>query len=132
MIQYTLKCADGHTFDSWFQSGAAFDKLAATNMVSCAVCGSTRVEKSIMAPRVRTARDAAQPPAERPAPPALSEPAHPAEQALAGAATNYAYSSYYQSMAEVHFGLRRLAIEADRPETALLDDLRSRMALVRS
>ena len=52
--------------------------------------------------------------------------------ALAGAATNYAYSSYYQSMAEVHFGLRRLAIEADRPETALLDDLRSRMALVRS
>ena len=52
--------------------------------------------------------------------------------ALAGAATNYAYSSYYQSMAEVHFGLRRLAIEADRPETVLLDDLRSRMALVRS
>ena len=83
MIQYTLKCADGHTFDSWFQSGAAFDKLAATNMVSCAVCGSTRVEKSIMAPRVRTARNAAQPPAEQPAPPTLFEPAHPAEQALA-------------------------------------------------
>lgn len=52
--------------------------------------------------------------------------------ALAGAATNYAYNSYYQSMADVHFGLRRLAIDADVPETVLLDDLRNRMALVRS
>jgi hypothetical protein len=37
--------------------------------------------------------------------------------AVAGAATNYAYTSYYQDMAHVHFGLRRLAIEGDiRPE----------------
>ncbi|MCX7567629.1 EcsC family protein [Sulfitobacter sp. F26169L] len=37
--------------------------------------------------------------------------------AVAGAATNYAYTSYYQNMAHVHFGLRKLAIEADvRPE----------------
>ena len=35
--------------------------------------------------------------------------------AAAGAATNYAYTSYYQDMADVHFGLRRLAIDADRP-----------------
>lgn len=33
--------------------------------------------------------------------------------AVAGAATNYAYTSYYQDMAHVHFGLRKLAIEAD-------------------
>lgn len=49
--------------------------------------------------------------------------------ALAGAATNYAYTSYYQSMADVHFGMRRLAIETDRSEAELLDDLRGRMAL---
>lgn len=34
--------------------------------------------------------------------------------AAAGAATNYAYTRYYQEMAQVHFGLRRLAIDADR------------------
>ena len=28
MIQYALKCSNGHTFDSWFQSAAAYDKLA--------------------------------------------------------------------------------------------------------
>ncbi|MGB5863549.1 MAG: EcsC family protein [Sulfitobacter sp.] len=33
--------------------------------------------------------------------------------AVAGAATNYAYTSYYQDMAHVHFGLRKLAIDAD-------------------
>ena len=33
--------------------------------------------------------------------------------AVAGAVTNYAYTSYYEDMAHVHFGLRKLAIEAD-------------------
>ena len=28
MIQYALKCSNGHTFDSWFQSASAFDRLA--------------------------------------------------------------------------------------------------------
>lgn len=58
MIQYALKCADGHTFDSWFQSASAFDKLAATGLVSCAVCGNGSVEKAIMTPRVRPGRKA--------------------------------------------------------------------------
>ncbi len=39
--------------------------------------------------------------------------------AVAGAATNYAYTSYYQDMAHVHFGLRKLAIEADVPPEEL-------------
>ena len=58
MINYSLKCAQGHSFDSWFQSASAFDKLAAAGLVSCAYCGSSKVEKAIMAPRVRTGRKA--------------------------------------------------------------------------
>lgn len=77
MIQYALKCAEGHSFDSWFQSAAAFEKLAAAGHVSCAVCGGTQVEKAIMAPRVSGPRDS------EPAPGPLSQPASPAEQALA-------------------------------------------------
>lgn len=50
MIHYDLKCADGHRFDSWFQSAAAYDKLRASGMVSCAVCGSAEVEKALMSP----------------------------------------------------------------------------------
>ncbi len=91
MINYTLKCANDHRFDSWFQSAAAFDKLKAAGVVACAVCGDTHVEKAMMAPRVRPARSAAakpQAPTSAPAPqPAsvpgpLSQPASAAEQAL--------------------------------------------------
>ncbi|WP_227271304.1 EcsC family protein [Roseobacter weihaiensis] len=47
--------------------------------------------------------------------------------AVAGAATNYAYTSYYQEMAHVHFGLRHLAIEADVPLDQLVEALRARL-----
>jgi len=52
MIRYSLKCTDGHAFDSWFQSAGAFDALAAKGLVTCAACGSDRVEKALMAPKV--------------------------------------------------------------------------------
>ena len=83
MIQYSLKCADGHEFDSWFQSAAAFNKLAAAGMVSCAVCGGTSVEKAVMAPRVRPGRKAVsgvgepEPQAAAPADPASAPAPHP-------------------------------------------------------
>ncbi|MDX8347308.1 DUF1178 family protein [Cognatiyoonia sp. IB215446] len=54
MIKFHLKCDQGHEFESWFQSGAAFDKLVAGGMVTCTACGSTSVTKSIMAPAVST------------------------------------------------------------------------------
>ncbi|WP_170595587.1 DUF1178 family protein [Ruegeria arenilitoris] len=59
MIQYSLKCCNGHAFDSWFQSADAYDKLSKAGMVSCATCGSTQVEKAIMTPRVQSARSSA-------------------------------------------------------------------------
>lgn len=47
--------------------------------------------------------------------------------AAAGAATNYAYTSYYQEMAHVQFGLRRLAIRADVPFEELKERLRQKL-----
>lgn len=81
MIQYSLKCAEDHRFDSWFQSASAFDKLHAAGMVACAVCGSPEVEKVLMAPRVNSgaARPDTTP---KPEKPSLSEPASEAEKAL--------------------------------------------------
>lgn len=47
--------------------------------------------------------------------------------AAAGAATNYAYINYYQEMAHIHFGMRKLAIESDRSHDALIEDFRARL-----
>lgn len=52
MIRYTLRCARGHEFESWFQSATAFDTLTARGAVSCIECGGTEVAKSLMAPAV--------------------------------------------------------------------------------
>ena len=78
MIQYSLKCENDHSFDSWFASADAYDKLADNGMVSCAVCGSTKVSKAIMAPRVRTTKGK-----EAPAGPTLPTEKSAAEQAMA-------------------------------------------------
>jgi len=78
MIQYSLKCENDHSFDSWFASADAYDKLADNGMVSCAVCGSTKVSKAIMAPRVRTTKGK-----EAPAAQTLPTEKSAAEQAMA-------------------------------------------------
>lgn len=130
MIQYTLKCNHEHRFDSWFQSAEAFDKLKASGMVTCAVCGCTEVEKAMMAPRVRTARTAA--PQTDEAKTQLTEPATAAENALADLRTHleknsdYVGQSFAQEARAMHLGdapVRAIHGEA-KPEEAksLLED----------
>lgn len=52
MIRYSLKCTDGHPFESWFKSADAFADLSARGLVECPDCGSRSVEKTLMAPAV--------------------------------------------------------------------------------
>lgn len=52
MIRYALACDQGHRFESWFQDSAAYDKQAKRGLVTCPHCGSAKVEKAIMAPRL--------------------------------------------------------------------------------
>ncbi len=47
--------------------------------------------------------------------------------AVAGATTNYLYTGYYREIAHVHFGLRKLAIDADLPQEELANRLAARM-----
>jgi hypothetical protein len=64
MIRYALICNKGHEFESWFASSTAFDKQAKRKLVSCPHCGSSKVEKAIMAPRLASAKRVAAPPSE--------------------------------------------------------------------
>ncbi len=56
MIRYALVCGQGHDFESWFQDSASYDKQARRSLVACPRCGSVKVEKAIMAPRLAGAR----------------------------------------------------------------------------
>ena len=66
MIRYALKCRKDHSFESWFESAAAFDRLHGAGMIECPECSDTAVEKSLMAPQVRSARTAPATPAPPP------------------------------------------------------------------
>ncbi len=54
MIRYALKCPEGHDFESWFQSSAAYDSLHGAGRIACPICGSPEVRKAVMAPRLKT------------------------------------------------------------------------------
>ena len=56
MIRYALICDKGHAFESWFADSAAYDKQVKRKLVSCPHCGSARIEKAIMAPRLATSK----------------------------------------------------------------------------
>ena len=64
MIKYALICDQGHEFESWFPSGAAYDEQARRGLVACPECRSSRVDKAIMAPAVVGAAHARKAPAE--------------------------------------------------------------------
>ena len=81
MIRYSLACERGHDFESWFANSAAYDKQAKRGLVACPICGSTKVDKAIMAPRLaRTDKPIDMP--ETPSAPPPATPATPAPQAL--------------------------------------------------
>jgi len=69
MIRYNLVCARQHEFESWFASSAAYDKQAKRGLVACPLCGSTEVEKAIMAPRLARTDKSIDVPRETAAPP---------------------------------------------------------------
>jgi hypothetical protein len=52
MIRYALHCDHDHTFESWFQSSSAYDSQVKRKLVGCPICGSVKVAKAIMAPRI--------------------------------------------------------------------------------
>ena len=56
MIRYALVCARKHTFESWFQSSDAYDRQAKRGLISCPQCGSTQVDKAIMAPHLASSK----------------------------------------------------------------------------
>ena len=77
MIRYTLSCERGHEFESWFDGSAAYDKQAKRGLVECPLCGSAKVEKALMTPRLARSGKSTR------AEPATAEPATSAPQETA-------------------------------------------------
>ncbi|MDO6479574.1 EcsC family protein [Shimia thalassica] len=62
----------------------------------------------------------------------LAVQAVPVFGAVAGAAVNYAYITYYREISHVHFGLRKLAIDSGTDHNTLVADLKNRVEYIKS
>lgn len=117
MIRYAMRCSADHTFDSWFQSAAAYDTLVDAGRVSCPICGSVRVEKGLMAPVVRTAR-----PDGTTEPRPLDTPASDVEAAMGALRRQIEESSDYVGL---NFAAEARRIHAgDAPERSIYGEAR--------
>lgn len=53
MIVFDLVCRDGgHQFEGWFGSSDDYEKQKAAGLIDCPTCGSSAVDKAVMAPNV--------------------------------------------------------------------------------
>ncbi len=53
MIKYQLICKScDYKFDSWFASSKEYERLKKKKLISCNICNSSKIDKSIMSPRI--------------------------------------------------------------------------------
>ncbi len=52
MILYQLRCGKDHEFEAWFKDGQTCERQLARKSVECPACGSRKVAKAPMAPRI--------------------------------------------------------------------------------
>jgi len=99
MIVFDLACPSAHVFEIWFGSTADYEGQKARGLIVCPYCGSSEVEKAVMAPRVAAKSnqrsEAVQLPAPTPSPP--TSEATP----MASMPSPEAFKTMVKAMAEV-------------------------------
>jgi len=56
VILYDLICNKDHVFEVWFRDAAACEAQLAAGALACPTCGSTMVDKALMAPSLAKAK----------------------------------------------------------------------------
>lgn len=56
MIRYALACNKKHQFEIWFSDSSDYEKQRKRGLVECPLCGSSKVEKAVMAPSISSPR----------------------------------------------------------------------------
>jgi len=67
MILYRLRCAKGHEFDSWFKDSKTYERQEKRSLIGCPSCGSAKVARAPMAPRIGKGGKRTEAPVEVPA-----------------------------------------------------------------
>jgi hypothetical protein len=52
MILYTLRCAEGHEFESWFKDSKTYERQEKRALIPCPSCGNAQVTRALMSPHI--------------------------------------------------------------------------------
>ena len=83
MIKFSLQCENDHSFEAWFRSSDDFAAQQKKKIITCPLCDSHKVEKSLMAPNIGVKSNKRTTAVSRPA----DAPAVPDASSVAEAAT---------------------------------------------
>lgn len=131
MIAFDLNCANGHRFEGWFASSAAFAEQADRGLVSCPQCGNAEVAKAPMAPAVpakgntRSDPASAKQPVSNALPPKVLQAMAALATAQAKALENSTWvgGAFAEESRRIHYGEREQAVihgQATREEAQAL------------
>jgi hypothetical protein len=126
MIVFDLACDAGHVFEAWFGSSDDYEKQKCGGLVSCPICGSSAVDKAVMAPRVAPKGNRASVPAPSTEQAKAMLAAMAKAQAEALAQSDYVGRRFADEARAIHLGEaaeRSIHGEATQEDTrALLDE----------
>ena len=102
MILFDLRCAKGHVFEAWFRNNASYETQEKAGSVNCPTCGSSRIEKAPMAPRIGRGGE----PTRRQMAAELSEMKRQLKelQAKVEADCDYVGSAFAEEARRIHYG----------------------------
>ena len=114
MILYQLKCDKEHSFEAWFKDSQAFERQSKRKLLSCPTCGSSKVTKALMAPRIGKSGSDKHPQATQPAPAGSSLKLTPAAvelkkklkglQSQIAKECDYVGSNFAEEARKIHYG----------------------------
>ena len=82
MILYQFNGDRQHSFEAWFKDGATADRQLKRKTLECPSCGSVKVAKALMAPRIGKKGGTQIAPVEAPAAPAAMPASEPGKAAM--------------------------------------------------
>jgi hypothetical protein len=56
LIVFDLECGSGHRFEGWFNNSSSFEEQTRQKLVTCPICGDTRVRRVLSPVATKTAR----------------------------------------------------------------------------
>jgi hypothetical protein len=127
MIVFDLRCANGHTFEGWFQDRSAYRRQQRDGLIVCPVCNESRVEQLLSTFAIKSACpsektdgvDSGQPPAE---PDPLAVTAKMAE--IVEKHFDDVGSAFAKEALKIHYGIsepRNIRGKSSREEEKMLD-----------